>query len=57
MAYPLNKITYCTAVPKNSLFSMVTRSILDQPDDVVYCHSFGLPSAEHVSNTGQHTCM
>ena len=54
MAYPLNKITYCTAVPKNSLFSMVTRSILDQPDDVVYCHSFGLPSAEHVSNTGQH---
>ncbi|XP_003388256.2 PREDICTED: uncharacterized protein LOC100633394 [Amphimedon queenslandica] len=53
MAYPLKKITYCTAVPKMSLFAMVTRAILDQPDDVVYCHSFGLPSAEHANEVSQ----
>ena len=49
MAYPLKKITYCTAVPKNSLFAIVTRSLPNQPDDVVYCHTFGLGSPEQVS--------
>jgi hypothetical protein len=30
---------------------MVTRSILNQPADVVYCHTFGLSSPEHANET------
>lgn len=57
MAYPLKKVSYCTAVPKNCLFAMVTRSILDQPPDILYCHTFGLSSAEHVRDRWMYESM
>ena len=56
MSYPIKRISYCTAVPKNSLFALVTRNLQSQPTDVIYCHVFGLPNAEHVS-TCSITCL
>lgn len=48
MSYPIKKITYCTAIPKNATFAMVTRSIQQQADDLTYCHMFAVSNAEQV---------
>ncbi len=48
MSYSIKKISYCTAVPKNATFAVVTRAAQQQAADPVYCHIFALSNAEQV---------
>ena len=49
MAHALNRILFCTAEPKKSLFAMVARNPQSGPEGV-FCHVFLLASKQKVSH-------